>query len=142
MNKRLVRTLPVAGLLVIGLAGPATAAVINGTDGPDVLVGTSHADTIRGYGGADKIYGEGGGDRIYTGKDRKRDRVWAGPGADRIHARTADYIHAGAGNDVIRLTNVKMMATTIIWCGPGRDRVYGLSDLGFYSSTHGCEVKN
>lgn len=135
-----MRTLPVAGLLVVGLAGPAAAAVVNGTNGPDVLVGTAKADTIRGYGGADKIYGKAGGDHIYTGKDRKRDRVYAGPGADHIYARTGDYVHAGAGNDVIRVTNVKIMATTIIWCGPRHDTVYGLGSVGFSTATHGCEV--
>ncbi|HET8604473.1 MAG TPA: hypothetical protein VFM09_11130 [Marmoricola sp.] len=140
MGKRLVRTLPVVGLLVVGLAGPAAAAVVNGTDGPDVLVGTSKADTIRGYGGGDKIYAKAGADHVYTGKDRQRDRVFAGPGADRIHAWTGDYVHAGSGNDVIRVRSVKVMATTTIWCGPGYDRVVGLSSVTFYKGTHGCEV--
>ncbi|MGN6130383.1 MAG: hypothetical protein ACTHOK_08590 [Nocardioidaceae bacterium] len=142
MSKRLTGALAGAALISVGLAAPAAAAVINGTSGPDVLIGTTKADAIRGYAGADRIYAKAGGDTVYTGKDRKRDQVWAGPGADRIHGRSGDYIHAGAGNDVIRLTNVKVMATTIVWCGPGRDRVYGLSDLGFYSHTYGCEVKD
>lgn len=142
MSKRLTGALAGAALISVSLAAPAAAAVINGTSGPDVLVGTAKADVIRGYAGADRIHARAGGDTVDTGKDKKRDRVWAGPGADRIHGYLGDYIHAGAGDDVIRLTSVMMMATTIVWCGPGHDRVYGLGGLGFYHSTYGCEVKD
>jgi Ca2+-binding RTX toxin-like protein len=140
MNRRLTRALPVAALLAAGLAAPATAAVINGTSGPDVLVGTAGADTIRGFGGADRIYGKAGRDALYPG--RGRDRVYGGRGADRIFAsgndwkvdrlyggRGPDHIYAsfdivsaGYGNDVIEVFGRRLgMAIAEVDCGPGHD---------------------
>lgn len=142
---RLIRTLPLAALLTASLAAPAAAAVINGTDGPDVLVGTAKADTIHGYGGgdtlrgragADQLYGGSGADRLYPGDDSRRDVLRGGPGPDRINARTPDVVYSGAGNDTVRVLEVNGWEFPRIYCGPGWDTV--IADYtGFGMS--GCE---
>jgi hypothetical protein len=135
MTRRLFRALPVAALLLAGLTAPATAAVIEGTDGPDVLVGTSKADTISGYegddvlrgkAGADRLYGGAGADRLYPGNDAKVDVMRGGPGPDRINARVArqrgqDRVFAGKGDDTVRLIEVWGWYTPRVDCGPGED---------------------
>lgn len=130
MKRRFASALPLAALLAASLAAPATAAVINGTSGPDVLVGTAQADTMRGYGGADKIYGKAGADWINTGKDLKKDVVYAGAGNDRIFLRVYDHVYAGAGNDTLRVLKMTFTFGTRISCGPGHDTLvmpYGWS---------------
>jgi Ca2+-binding RTX toxin-like protein len=129
MTTRLVRVLPVA-LLGLALAGPASAAVIEGTNGPDTLEGTPQADTIRGYGGLDTIYGKAGADRLYAGRDNKRDKVYGGPGNDRIHIRYRDRVYAGRGNDVVRIHTGAKWAWTRVQCGPGYDRLLGAGGDG------------
>lgn len=145
MATRLVRTLSVAALFTASLAAPAVAGVINGTNGPDVLVGTANADTIHGYagddtlsgrGGADKLYGGGGGDRMYAGRDVRRDLLYGGPGPDRISARMFDRVYAGRGNDVIRYVGTRGYVNRLrVDCGPGYDIVYG----GWQARLRSCE---
>lgn len=133
--------IPATALLLAGLAGPALAEVVNGTNGPDVLYGTAEADTIRGYKGADtvyaragndtvygglgadRIYGRTGADRLYPGDDSKKDVLRGGPGPDRINARTPDVVYAGDGNDTVRVVETHGWDFPIIDCGPGRDTV-------------------
>lgn len=79
MATRLIRVLPLAALLTAGLAAPATAAVINGTGGPDVLAGTAKADTIRGFGGADRIRADRA-TRVPGGPRMPKPRVRSGSG--------------------------------------------------------------
>jgi Ca2+-binding RTX toxin-like protein len=120
-----------------GLAGPATAAVIDGTAGPDTLVGTAKSDTIHGYGGADKIHGRAGDDLIYAGKDLTWDHVYGGRGNDRIHV-SRDYAYGGRGNDLIFLPKKRGMYMTHIDCGPGYDQVYNYPGP-MLASVKGCE---
>lgn len=138
VRTRLIRALPVAGLLTVSLAVPAVAGVINGTSGPDNLVGTTKADTLRGYGGADRIYGKAGADRIYAGNDGNRDFVYGGSGNDRIYIRWGDRAYAGRGNDVVIRVNPSPWKWTIVDCGPGYDRLYGYN--GWLMEQHHCEV--
>jgi len=82
---------------------------ITGTAKADVLRGTPRRDVICGLGGSDKLYGLGGNDILiggpgkdvlYGGKgndifftrDRSRDRVFGGPGRDRIRMDVRDSI--------------------------------------------------
>jgi hypothetical protein len=51
-----------AGLLV---AGPALSKVLEGTDGPDILIGTKRADQITGKGDPDLLQGKGGNDTYF-----------------------------------------------------------------------------
>ncbi len=135
---------------------PVAETAIAGTDGPDVLVGTARADTIHGRRGADRITGKGGADRLFgnagadiiTGsKDRSRDRLYGGPGHDRIDVYTADRVFAGSGNDVIRFKGVTTWQYVAeIHCGSGRDHVYGVpGDRGerrtwLYRIAKDCEL--
>lgn len=106
-----------------------TGAILNGTNGADLLVGTEGADIINGQGGDDVIYGLGGNDIIYGGGGN--DTIHGGAGNDTIHGGAGndtiygedgddliygdngdDEIHGGAGNDTI-------------YGGAGNDRIYG-----------------
>ena len=152
MMKRAFRTLPLAAFAVVALAAPATAAVINGTDGPDALVGTSKADTMRGHAGndslrglagADKLYGGPGADRLHPGKDSQQDVLRGGDGNDRIWVRIgskghgADYAYGGNGNDWIRIVNTYGWLAPRVSCGPGHDTV--VLPRGFDTRIGGCE---
>ena len=137
MWTRLVRAVPVVALVAIGAAAPAAAAVIKGTEGPDVLVGTAKADIIRGYAGADRIHARAGDDVIYAGKDLKWDHVYGGPGNDRLYV-ARDYVYGGPGNDVIVLPRKRGMYMTHISCGPGYDHVYNYAGHWF-TEAKGCE---
>lgn len=131
MRTTLIGALPAAVLLLGSLVAPAAAAVINGTNAPDVLVGTRSADTISGLGGNDTLRGRGGpdhlhggqgADRLYPGDDSAKDVMHGGPGRDRIEVRTPDVVHAGAGNDTMRVLEWGW-SPPLIDCGPGRDTV-------------------
>jgi RTX calcium-binding nonapeptide repeat (4 copies)/WD40-like Beta Propeller Repeat len=73
---------------------------IAGTPGDDVLRGTPLRDLIDGRGGDDSIIGGGGDDRLSGGdgddtirsRDRFRDTVRCGPGADGVIADRRDYV--------------------------------------------------
>lgn len=84
---------------------------IVGTNGDDVLRGTPKRDVICGLRGNDKIYGRAGNDVLIGGpgrdvlyggkgrdvfftKDRARDRVFGGPGYDRIRMDFRDRLRS------------------------------------------------
>lgn len=149
MDTRLTRVLPVAALLVAGFATSATAAVINGTSGDDVLTGTAKGDTIHGLAGddvlkglrgEDTMYGGPGADQLYGGKDTDRqawpDLLYGGPGADRIVAHQSDKVYAGRGNDTVKVAG----AFIVVRCGPGDDTVDVRKGAAFYKLI-GCEHK-
>jgi Ca2+-binding RTX toxin-like protein len=151
MKNLVIRALPVAALMTAGLAAPATAEVIDGTDGPDVLIGTAQADTIRGYAGndvvrgrgaADHLYGGTGADRLYGGKDLKPDVLYGSAGNDHFYVRGRDTVYAGAGNDVIHGLPYQSMLVVKVHCGPGYDRVVGLNPwlIGLGGPDTDCEV--
>lgn len=151
MKGTLPRALAVAALLVVSPMSSASAEVLDGTNGPDTLVGTQEADIVRGHGGADTIYGRAGADRVRAGRDNSRDDVHAGPGADLVLTRLGDRVHAGRGDDVVRIGTAKGWGMTHVFCGPGHDRLYetwggdhsgaGEPDDGndWLVAWHGCE---
>ena len=79
----------------------ASAALINGTAGPDTLMGTSARDYIHGFAGDDELIGSAGLDYAWggSGNDRiagngGRDRAWGGPGDDVVvGGNGADALH-------------------------------------------------
>ena len=89
-----------ACLLTSGLAAPAGAKMIRGSD---------EADRIQGTGGSDRLYGEGKDDRIDAGGGNDfidggsgEDVISGGPGDDRILGQSGDdLIGGGPGNDNI-----------------------------------------
>jgi Ca2+-binding RTX toxin-like protein len=152
MHTRVLRALPVALLLAVGIAAPATAAVIDGTPGPDRLIGTSKADRIHGYAGndvlkgrvgADLLSGGSGADRLYPGKDSQTDMLRGGAGRDHIWVRIGptghgvDTAYAGAGNDRIRMVNTYGWVAPAIHCGAGEDTV--VLPYGYDTKITGCE---
>ncbi len=96
--RRMAMMLGVTMLLVVVAAGVALAVTktcqnnpCDGTDNDDVLyerVGNGLGDTISGFRGADAI------DANTFSKDR--DRVFGGPGSDRL------LVNDGDGRDVVR----------------------------------------
>src|SRR5215210_6119399 len=50
MSRRFFRAPALALFAVLLVAGPAFSKVVDGTDGPDILVGTKRADQINGKG--------------------------------------------------------------------------------------------
>jgi hypothetical protein len=70
-------------LLVLALAAaPAMAAVLTGTDGPDVLAGGGGDDTLSGLGGNDRLRGGGGNDTLDGGPGA--DDMAGGSGRDAV----------------------------------------------------------
>lgn len=152
MATRMTRALPIALLLGVSLAAPATAATIDGTDGADVLVGTTGSDTIRGYAGddslrgragADVLHGGPGADELRPGKDSQVDVLRGGRGPDRIWARIgasgkgADAVHAGRGDDRVVVVNTHGWLSPVVDCGPGDDTV--VLPYGFETRYPHCE---
>ncbi|MBD0330625.1 MAG: exo-alpha-sialidase [Thermoleophilia bacterium] len=89
-------------VLFAGAAAGATARVVTGTNGRDVLRGTNAADVLRGLGGSDRLFGLGGSDLLDGGGGR--DRVAGGRGPDRItieHDGASDRVQCGPGRDVV-----------------------------------------
>jgi hypothetical protein len=91
----------VAGGVLAG-AGPAVAARIQGTQGPDRLVGTAGNDAIFGRGGNDRLLGRGGRDLISGGAGR--DTFVGETGDDRMVANydeAVDDVRCGPGRDIV-----------------------------------------
>jgi Ca2+-binding RTX toxin-like protein len=122
------------------------------------------ADTIRGFGGADRIYGSAGDNRAFGG--RGRDTIWGqsgddllsdgyhqapvpedswttadvfygGVGADRFEVDGRDVVHAGRGDDLVRVAY--MRHRTVISCGKGDDTLVSFSDEQFDGTFVSCE---
>jgi hypothetical protein len=62
MSHRFFRAPAVALFVVLLIAGPAFSKVVDGTDGPDILIGSKRADQINGKGDPDVLKGRGGND--------------------------------------------------------------------------------
>ena len=71
----------------------------------DVGRGGPGNDAVTTSGGGDRLEGGAGNDTLGGGnpKQRGRDRIFGGPGRDRIYARDGvrDYINCGPGKDVV-----------------------------------------
>jgi hypothetical protein len=90
----MARRLGLITLLVAALlAGPALAASIKGTPGPDELAGTRGDDTIRGRGGDDALSGRRGDDVLVGGAGA--DSLAGGRGEDRCLTDAADAAPVG-----------------------------------------------
>lgn len=123
-------------LLLLGSAGVATAATINGTPGRDFLIGTPVSDTIDGKAGNDIIDGKEGADTILG--DLGNDWIQGGNGADTITGGPGqDIIDGGtdASDDTIHLGNDNEF--DIVGCGAGDDTVTGKSPTDWVFSD--CE---
>jgi hypothetical protein len=98
--------LPAGGLLAVAttlvLAFPASAARIQGTQGPDRLLGTPRDDAVYGRAGNDRLVGRGGHDLLHGGPGR--DSIFGETGNDRVVAHydgAADSVACGPGRDVV-----------------------------------------
>ncbi len=114
-------------ITAIGLAAPALADVVNGTDGDDTLRGTGGADDINGFGGNDRLQGLAGHDDLRGG--RGFDVMKGQAGADYMYAgpdRHRDYndMYGGRGDDV----GYGSRSDDYFNGGPGADTFYGRSN--------------
>jgi Ca2+-binding RTX toxin-like protein len=76
-------------------------ALIQGTDGPDVLTGTRGADRIEGLGGDDKL--NGGRDRDVLEGAAGADQVSGGASSDSLDGGEGDdFMIGGTGDDELR----------------------------------------
>lgn len=164
---RSIRTLTLgAAAVAAGIAtfsaGPASAAVVDGTSGDDYyLYGTSYADSIYGYEGSDSLYGYGGADTLYghsgydylagaDGRDllhggSESDYIDGSGGIDKLYGNGGndtllpgfgpDQVRAGYGDDYIYV--YADGNADFIKCGPGYDTVYyDATDAG--DEFYGC----
>ncbi|NYI46540.1 hypothetical protein BJ993_003620 [Nocardioides aromaticivorans] len=130
MGRRLGVIILLSTALAVGFAAPSSAAVINGTSGPDTLRGTSSADEIYGHGGNDVI-SDGAGN----------DSIWGGYGADDIGIFGGlDHVWAGPGNDRLVINLTGPAVRDVVECGPGYDSVVvRYLDGGAAPILSGCE---
>ena len=137
---------------VLGVAGIAWAATINGTAVANTLDGTAAADTINGLGGNDTVYGLEGNDRIDGGEGS--DVLYGAeesqyyPGADYILGQSgddkifggpeADRMHGGYGRDSIWEGPPDDEAPDTITGGPDSDLIYAASGVEEVKDTIQC----
>jgi Ca2+-binding RTX toxin-like protein len=88
-------------------------AIINGTDGSDILIGNGNNDIIEGLGGTDFLDGRAGDDILEGGDDN--DVLLGGRGNDSLEGNKGDDIMIGGrGNDILEWED-----------GDGSDRISG-----------------
>jgi len=134
----------------------ATALILTGTDGDDLLSGSDLADTISGGAGNDSIAGHDGADVLNGGNGD--DTIDGGNGDDEIRDEGgANVLHGGAGNDTIWAIayNATPQSSTvdggsgddlifahpndIVWGGTGADKITIFLDR-YYLGTVKAEV--
>lgn len=104
------------------ITGTTRSDVIEGTEGPDVILAGPGSDTIRGLGGDDVICGGDGNDRIYG--DDGDDTVFAGEGGDRLYGGAGhDELRGEGGRDII----LGEQGNDTLVGGRGKDRIAGRS---------------
>jgi hypothetical protein len=108
--KRLALYVVVGALLVIMIPGVGSAAT--GTCPGTPCSGTNSADTIferLGRGVPDVIRGLGGGDTIHAEDfTSDQDRLFGGPGNDRLDTRdndSRDFVNCGPGNHDVAIVD-------------------------------------
>jgi len=123
---------------VVSIAtGVAVAAIILGTNGPDLLLGTSQSDTITARDGPDIVFGLAQDDRLLGGNGNDflngDGRAVCPPGTTNpeycalSNGETVggdDYISAGNGDDIVE----GGVGEDTIYGGFGRDRILGEAD--------------
>ncbi len=75
---------------------------VYGGDGDDQIRGDLGDDDLFGEAGKDRIGADGGDDYIEGGADY--DTIFGNDGVDEIVGSSADFVNAGAGDDVIRFS--------------------------------------
>jgi Ca2+-binding RTX toxin-like protein len=112
-----------------------SVAILDYTQGDDVLSGGAGDDQVYGAIGRDTVYGGGGNDLVSGLRDD--DLLYAGEGSDTIWSGAGnDIAYGGAGNDVIygSLGNDRFYGeagadTFIFEAGWGVDEIVGFSFL-------------
>jgi Ca2+-binding RTX toxin-like protein len=122
-----VKLLILTAVAALGFVTTASAALIRGTPGDDVLVGTPNGDLIYGGAGNDVIRGHAGNDVLYGGHGN--DVMWPGAGVD--------VQYGGQGNDVLHALANDNQAD-ILDCGPGFDTAIVIRNDP--ARFRGCEV--
>jgi BNR repeat-like domain/RTX calcium-binding nonapeptide repeat (4 copies) len=87
---------------LVASVGVASAAIIQGTNGPDRLRGTASSDALYGRRGNDRVSGLAGSDLLDGGSGR--DILSGGAGSDRIESggdSARDSVSCGGGRDVV-----------------------------------------
>jgi len=80
--------------------GPATANILLGEDGDDLVIGSSGDDLIYGGAGRDELHGGAGADAIFGGTED--DRIYGEDGDDVLDGEEGnDYIDGGPGDDKV-----------------------------------------
>jgi len=136
-GKRMIAVVAIAATILVVSAGVASAvAVINGTQGDDVLSGDQHgrsADVIFGKRGNDTIYGLFSNDTLVGGIGN--DTEYGGPGSDMLRGgRGDDTLYGGPDH-------AKSPAKTDeFFCGPGFDTIHvEKSENSIHDRVHSCE---
>lgn len=124
-------------------------AIINGTNGDDILLGTALADTIKGFAGNDTIFGGAGNDWIEggTGNDilfgeDDDDTLLGGTGNDILRGGTGnDNLQGGSQSDTLYGEDGDDVMdggsdVDTLWGGDGNDTMYGGSG-GASDTLHG-----
>jgi Ca2+-binding RTX toxin-like protein len=75
---------------------------VYGGDGDDQMRGDLGNDRLFGEAGKDRIGADGGDDYIEGGADY--DTIFGNDGVDEIVGSSADFVNAGAGDDIIRFS--------------------------------------
>ncbi len=138
MGRRSLSIVGTVMVIVLAFASVSVAAVITGTDGPDVLVGTNGEDSISGGGRDDELYGKRGKDRLNG--DSGGDYLVGAAGPDRLFGGPGpDFLRGGRGPDFLNVADGKRNDRAN--CGRGEDIL--VADRGFArehpSSYRGCE---
>lgn len=76
---------------------------VYGGDGDDQIRGDLGNDQLFGDAGKDRIGADGGDDYIEGGADY--DTIFGNDGVDEIVGSSADYVNAGAGDDILRFSS-------------------------------------
>ncbi len=106
------------GLMLLALAAPAQASVIEGSYGDDNLDGSSNGDQIMAKAGNDVVNARGGSDEVHAGAGD--DSVNGGAGSDMLAGKSGhDTLYGGTGADSLYGGKGDDHAVG----GPGKDRL-------------------
>ena len=102
------------------LSGGAGNDRLSGGDGNDNLGGRDGDDDLRGGLGNDHLTGAGGDDYLDGGGGTNS--LFGQDGNDTMFVASADYVNAGAGDDLVQLYGFPTLDSSI-FLGDGNDRV-------------------
>jgi hypothetical protein len=123
--------------LVDADAGPlARSSILDGGTGSDRVTGSSAQDTLTGGLGDDVVRGRRGRDRVGGGGEG-HDRIYGGPGADRLddqdfygvaHGMGPDELDGGRGRDILDSYRFRVRPVLVTLNRPGGDGQRGEGD--------------